>query len=39
MELLGRPADLIVEDYRTFTERSRYLGSIEEVALREGVAA
>ncbi len=39
LQLLGRPADLIIEDLRTFAERSRYLGSIEEAALREGVTA
>ena len=26
LQLLGRPTDLIIEDHRTFTERSRYLG-------------
>ena len=39
LQLLGRPVDLIIEDIRTFTERSRYLGSIEEAALKEGVTA
>jgi predicted nucleotidyltransferase len=37
--LLKRPIDLIIEDERRFKERSPLLGSLEEIATKEGITA